>query len=89
MGSARIRFPPELEGLLRSELEICIMEANLGDTDTVIAQKYLLSQIAMIDIAEELGWTRGAVSGHIDRITARVAETSARLGLRKSYTIET
>lgn len=84
MGGARIRLPPALAQLLRSELEICIIEANLGDEDTLIAQRYLLSQVAMIDIAEDLNWTRGSVSRHIEHITERVSETAVRLGLHTS-----
>lgn len=41
MYRARVRLPVELEGLLKRELEESIDQANLGDMDTMIAQRIL------------------------------------------------
>ena len=79
MSAARIRLPENLEDLLLSEMEDCIEQANLGQTDTIIARRYLISQLPQIEIAAELGWTRSTVSQHIPRIIRKVSLTANRL----------
>jgi len=66
---------------LRSDMETCIIEANLGDRDTGIAKRYLLDQWPQIEIAAELGWTRNTVSSHVFRIIAKVEQTAKKLNL--------
>lgn len=72
MAAARIRLPDDLEGLLLQEMETCIEQSNLGQTDTLIARRYLINQLPQIEIAAELGWTRSTVSQHIPRIIRKV-----------------
>lgn len=79
MTSARVKLPLGLEGLLRSEMEICINEANLGQDDTVIAKRYLIDRWPQIDIAAELGWTRSTVSCHISNLLKKVEYTAHKL----------
>ena len=79
MSSARVRFPPGLVGLLRSELETCIEQANLGTEDTGIAKRYLIDQWPQIDIAAELGWARSTVSSHTARIMRAVEQAAKRI----------
>lgn len=55
MSTARIRLPATLDQLLRSELEVCIQEANLGTVDERIAREYMLDKTPQIEIAVELG----------------------------------
>lgn len=55
MYRARVRLPVELEGLLKRDLEEAIDQANLGELDTLIAQRYLIDQVPQIDIATEIG----------------------------------
>ena len=62
-------------------MERCIEEANLGTVDTGIAKRYLLDGWAQIDIAAELGWTRGTVSSHVFRILDKVLRTAQKLKL--------
>ena len=81
MSSARVRLPRGLDDLLRSEMEICIEQANLGQNDTVIARRYLIDQWAQIDIAAEFGWTRSTVSVHVARIVPKVENTAKKLRL--------
>ena len=81
MSNARVRLPVGLDDLLRSEMELCITQANLGRDDTVIATRYLLDQWPQIEIAAELGWTRSTVSNHIVRIVVKVENTAKRLKL--------
>lgn len=74
---ARVRLPEYLDGLLRSEMEEAIREANLGDEETVIAKKYLIAHWPQIDIAAMLGCDRSTVSKRMPRILAKV-EAAAR-----------
>lgn len=74
---ARVRLPEYLDGLLRSEMEEAIREANLGDEETVIAGKYLIAHWPQIDIAAMLGCDRSTVSKRMPRILAKV-EAAAR-----------
>ena len=78
MPSARVKLPDYLEGLLLSEMEEAIEQANLGKYDTQIAQRYLIEQVPQIDIAAEYGTHRSTISHHIARITKKVEETARR-----------
>lgn len=79
MYRARVRLPVELEGLLKRELEESIDQANLGDMDTMIAQRYLIDQIPQIDIATEIGVERSTISRRLPRILDRVVWTVQKL----------
>lgn len=79
MPKARIKLPPELAGLLRSDLERVITEANLGKEDTGIATKYLIEQIPQIDIAEELGMDRSTISMRVKGILRKLAKTAGKI----------
>ena len=81
MSTARIRLPATLDQLLRSELEVCIQEANLGTVDERIAREYMLDKTPQVEIAAELDWTRTTMSRHIKHIVRKVEETSRRLEL--------
>lgn len=81
MASARVSLPPDLEGLLRSEMLTCIEEANLGQNDTTVAKRYLIDQWAQIDIAAELGWGKSTVSVRIPRILGKVQATARKLNM--------
>lgn len=81
MASARVSLPPDLEGLLRSEMQKCIEEANLGQNDTTVAKRYLIDQWAQIDIAAELGWGKSTVSVRMPRILKKVQETAKKLNM--------
>lgn len=84
MSAARIRLPENLEDLLLHEMEDCIEQANLGQIDTLIARRYLISQLPQIEIAAELGWTRSTVSQHIPRIIRKVSLTANRLNVNRT-----
>lgn len=79
MPKARIKLPPELAGLLRSDLERVITESNLGKEDTGIATKYIIEQIPQIDIAEELGVDRSTISLRIKGILRKLAKTAGKI----------
>ena len=70
---SRVSLPESLEPLLKTEMETCIEQANLGRYDTMIAKRYLIDQWAQIEIAAELGWNR------IPRILRKVENTAQKL----------
>lgn len=77
-GQAR-KMPQELKYLLTSEMTKAIDEANLGTLDTVIAKRYYLDRVAQIDIAEELGYERSAVSKRLKNISSRIYNSISRI----------
>lgn len=77
--NARVRLPGSLGQLLRSEMEKAISEANLGNSDSLIAKRYLLERIPQIDIAIELDVERSTISRRLPRIIERVEKTAQRL----------
>lgn len=60
-------------------IEQAIYQANLGKTDTGIAQRYLIEQIPQIDIATEYGCERSTISRRLPRIIDKVESTAQRL----------
>ena len=81
--TARVRLPGSLGQLLRSEMEIAISEANLGNSDSLIAKRYLLERIPQIDIAIELDLERSTISRRLPSIIDRVEKTAQRLSAQK------
>lgn len=79
MAKARVRASISDTGLTRSELEMVILEAALGIEDTRIAEMYLLDGIAHVDIGEEVGLSRSAVSKRMPHIIDRVERTARKL----------
>lgn len=81
---ARIKLPPELANLLRSELETVIHEAALYRDDDLIARRYIIDKWCQIDIAAELGWERSTVSHHVPHIISEVVRTANRIKEREA-----
>lgn len=81
--SARVKLPPELADLLRSELETAIREAALHRDDELIARRYIVEKWAQMDIAVELGWDRSTVSHHIPYIMDRVVRSAQRIAQKE------
>lgn len=79
--NARVRLPDSLGQLLRSEMETAISEANLGNSDSLIAKRYLIEHIPQIDIAIEMDMERSTVSKRMPYIIKRVEQTAQRLKL--------
>ncbi len=77
--NARVRLPGSLGQLLRSEMEKAISEANLGNSDSLIAKRYLLERIPQLDIAVELDMERSTISRRLPSIIDRVEKTAQRL----------
>lgn len=81
--SARVKLPPELADLLRSELDRAITEAALHRDDELIARRYIIDKWCQIDIAAELGWERSTVSRHIPYILDEVKRAENRFAKLK------
>ncbi|MBO7312484.1 MAG: hypothetical protein J6U82_06725 [Alistipes sp.] len=79
--TARVRLPGSLGQLLRSEMEIAISEANLGNSDSLIAKRYFLERIPQMDIAAELDVERSTISRRLPFIIEKVEKTAQRLKL--------
>ena len=84
MACARVRLPEGVEDLLRSEMEVCILQANLGRDDTAIATRYLIDRWPQIEIAAELGWGKATVSRRIPYILAKVQRAAKRLNFTET-----
>lgn len=82
--SARVKLPPELADLLRSELVKAIEESALHRDDELIARRYLIDKWCQIDIAAELGWRRATVGDHLKYIIPRIEQVARQLD--KNYT---
>lgn len=78
---ARVRLPGSLGQLLRSEMETAISEANLGNSDSLIAKRYFLERIPQMDIAAELDIERSTISRRLPFIVERIEKTAQRLNL--------
>lgn len=81
--TARVRLPDSLGQLLRSEMERAIFEANLGDSDSLIAKRYLIDHVPQVDLAEEVGCTKTTICVRLKHIMQKVEATADRLGLTK------
>ena len=81
MARARVRLPLGLVGLMRSETEAAIDEANLGRDDTLIARMYLIDQIPQIDIGIELDLDRSTISKRLPKILDKVEQTAHRMNI--------
>ena len=82
--SARVKLPPELADLLRSELDKAITEAALHRDDEPIARRCIIDKWCQIDIAAELGWRRATVADHLKYIVPRVVDVSKRLNTSRT-----
>ena len=81
--TARVRLPDSLGKLLRSDMEKAIFEANLGNSDSLIAKRYLIEHIPQIDIAIEMDLERSTISRRLPRIIQKVEETAQLLNAQK------
>lgn len=79
---ARGKLPPDLDGLLASQVMQAIDEANLGLADTHIAQRRFIDQMQHMDIAMEMGLgDRSTVSKRLKQITPRVINAAKHFNI--------
>lgn len=81
--SARVKLPPPLDKLLRSQLERAIYESALNQDDELIAKRRIIDKWGQMDVAAELGWYRSTVSDHEKYIFQRVEEVAKQLYTNK------
>jgi hypothetical protein len=79
--AARVKLSACLDGLLKSEMERCIEEANLGTQNTLVAKRYLIDRWPQIEIAAEMGWHRSVISERMPGILQRVEAAAKKMGL--------
>ena len=77
--SARVKLPPPLDKLLRSQLERAIYEAALNQDDELIAKRRIIDKWGQMAGAAELGWDRSTVSDHENYIIQRGEEVANQL----------
>lgn len=81
MAKARPKLPPGLDGLLRSDLERVIWEANLGKHGTTMATRYFIEDEPQVDIAAEFYMDRSTVSRRLAEIVRKMDKTAQKMGL--------
>lgn len=79
----KVKLPPELADLLRSDLERAIYEAALHRDDDLIARRCIIEKSAQVDVAAELGWDRSTVSHHLTHIIEDIKRVAGKLEIRK------
>lgn len=81
MAKARVRASISDTGLTRTEWESVIREAALGIENTRIAEMYLLDAIPQVEIWEEIGLSRSAISKRLPGIVDKIERTARKLNL--------
>lgn len=81
MAKARVRASISDTGLTRTEWESVIREAALGIENTRIAEMYLLDAIPQVEIGEEIGLSRSAISKRLPGIVDKIERTARKLNL--------
>lgn len=78
---ARGKLPPELDGLLASQVMQAIDEANLGLADRHIVERYLIDRLPQIDIACEMGLSRKTVNRRLQQATPKIGRAAAQFNI--------
>ena len=81
MARARARVPKSLNGLLRADWEAVIKQANLGEENTVIAERYLLDAIPQVEIGAELNLDRSTISRRLPGILDKVERAARKMNI--------
>lgn len=82
MAKGRVKLPDDLAGLLRSEWDQILAQANLGEEDTEIVRRCILDRNPQIDVAADLGIHRSTISHRIPQIIARAQQVRAKLNIQ-------
>ena len=85
----KVKLPPELADLLRSDLERAIYEAALHRDDDLIARRCIIEKSAQVDVAAELGWDRSTVSHHLSYIMDEVKRSASRIAQKEGVGLPT
>ena len=76
---ARVKLPPDLQRLNKTQFIKAIDEANLSVVDDAIARMYFLDQTPQADIAEEFGVIRLTITRRMHSISDRVASAASKI----------
>ena len=78
---ARGKLPPELDGLLASQVRKAIDEANLGLADKRMVERYYIDRLPQIDIACEMGLSRKTVNRRLHESAPKIGRAAAQLNI--------
>ena len=76
---ARIRLPPDLAVLTKSEMAKVIEQANVGTENEQIARLYYVDRMPQVDVAAELFLGRATVQRRLPEILKKIEKSSKRL----------
>ena len=76
---ARIRLPPDLAVLTKSEMAKVIEQANVGTENEKIARLYYVDRMPQVDVAAELFLGRANVQRRLPEILKKIEKSSKRL----------
>ena len=79
MSGARVRLPPELDGLLASEWAQIIREAGYSAEDAEIVRRHIVGKLPQMDVAAELYVSRSTISRRLPEIYARAKMVARRM----------
>lgn len=79
MQEGRYRLPSDLSGLLRSEWEKIIEEANYDEVDEGIVRDCIMDRCSQAYAASGIDRTRCTVSRRLPKIIQRAREVAAKL----------
>lgn len=79
MQDGRYKLPPDLSGLLRSEWEKIIEEANYDEVDEGIVRDCIMDRCSQAYAASGIDRTRCTVSRRLPKIIQRAREVAAKL----------
>lgn len=78
---ARGKLPPELDGLLASQMQQVINEANLGLSDKRMIERYCIDRLPQIDIACEMGLSRKTVNRRLHEAMPKLGRAAAQFNI--------
>jgi hypothetical protein len=81
MQDGRYRLPSDLSGLLRSEWDRIIEEANFDEIDEGIVRDCLMDKYSQAYAASGIDRTRCTVSRRLPKIIQRAREVAAKLNM--------
>lgn len=76
---ARFSLPAELGGLVRTDFERVIEQANLGKENEQIARMYYIDRIPQIDVAVEMELDKATIQRRLPKILLKMRDTSKYL----------
>lgn len=76
---ARVKLPPELAALNRSQIGRVIDEAPISPVDAAILKMRYLEHRSMMDIGVEVGYDRSTIGDHVAAGTRTICSTARRM----------